>query len=170
MRSACSRRSACRLGYFLIALGPHVGDQCPDLVDLDANSIARLEIAGRFHGGADASGRSREDHIARFERHGFAQMCDLVEDIEHQFSRIGILPHLAVDEATYAQRMGIADFVGRDDPGSERCVCVERLAQDPLWGGVLPIAHADIVAATETEYDLMRLLPGHVLAAFSDDE
>ena len=69
-----------------------------------------------------------------------------------------------------AEAVRIADFVGRDDPGTEWRMRVEGFAEHVLRRAELPVAHADVVARAIAEDDARRVLLRHVTAALADDD
>src|ERR1700679_3007292 len=93
-----------------------VGDavaQQPDPVDLDLDHIARFHPQRRGAAGADATRRSRHDHVARFEPREGRAVFDLARDIENHLADGRVLNDLAVDAGLQPQGTEIAGLIGR---------------------------------------------------------
>ena len=93
-----------------------------DAVDLDTHLVACLEPLRRLHRKPDATRSSGKDYVAGFQRHGAAQVRDLIVHVEHQISGIGVLTPLAIDETSDAHGVGIANLVRGNNPGTDRRV------------------------------------------------
>ena len=83
-------------------MGPLPGDhgigQRADLLQLDADGVARLEPHGRLAGHADAVGRSRQDHGAGQERGAAAEELDERRHVEDHVAGVPVLHDLAVED------------------------------------------------------------------------
>src|SRR5690606_8823577 len=106
----------------------------------------------------------------RIERESLRQMRDLLEAVEDQVFRVGVLTQLSVHPALDVEGMRIANLVRRHDPRADGTMRVERLAHLPGIGAQLPVAHTDIVADEIAGNHLMRTIRRHMLAALADDE
>src|ERR1700722_14604424 len=121
-------------------------------LDLDPHAVASLEKYGRLHHRSHPARRAGENQVTGFQRHRTAEMGDLVEYIENHVLSIGVLPNLAVDRTSQLKTVRVAEFVGGDDPGADRCMGIERLAQDPLRSVQLPVPHGGVVASAKAEH------------------
>ena len=93
----------------LLTFRAHHCFDCADPIDLDAHLVTCHEEFRRLHRATNAAGRAGEDQVARFQRHRFTEMRNLVVDVEHQIFGVGVLPPLAVDEAADAHCVRIAE-------------------------------------------------------------
>ena len=69
-----------------------------------------------------------------------------------------------------AQVLRVADLIGRDQPGSERPVGVEGLADRHRLRPALPVAHAEVVGAGVAGDHLVGALDRDVAAALADHD
>ena len=81
-------------------------------------------------------------------------MLDDCETVEDEMPGIRFLAQLAIDPGAQRERMGIGDFISRDDPGARRSVCVEGLS-DRLVG--VRSCQSRTVASLTTVYPAITL-------------
>ena len=82
---------------------------------------------------------------------------------------VGRLPLIAIDETADAEIMNIASRVARGDPGAERRVRIEGLAEAKLRGAHLPGAFGDIIADAVAEDVRGGVILADMPTALSDD-
>ena len=123
-----------------------------DTLDLDPHAVAYLEKRRWLHGRPYPARRARENQITRLQRHRTAEMGNLIEDVENHMPSVGVLPGFAVDRTCQLEPLRVAELVGGDDPGTDRCMGIERLSQNPLRSVQLPVAYGDVVADAKAEY------------------
>ena len=113
-----------------------------------------------------------EDDRTGKQRGAAAEKFDDGWDIENHVVRIPVLHRLAVENRAYAERVGIWNFIRRDETWAERGEGVEGFSTTPLAAPeiLLPIAGADIIRAGVAEDIFESAGAGGVLAFFPDDD
>ena len=114
--------------------------------DPQMHFVARLQEDRRLVSGADARGRSRDDHVAGLQRHHLAEIADDMRHPEdHLVGRAG-LAAFAVDVEEQRKVLRILHLVGGDQPGPERTEGVAALTLGPLTAALdLPFTLGDVV-------------------------
>src|SRR3546814_19843623 len=123
-----------------------------------ATLFRSLQPPRRPHPGRHAARHPREDHVAWLQRHRRAQVGDLRRAVEDHVAGVGMLPLLAVHQQPQVQ-IARVHAVGSLDPGTERRMGVERLADPELLRARLPVSHRPVLALAYAEYHLLRLFP-----------
>src|SRR5665647_1361169 len=97
----------------------HAVAQGPDIVGLDLDDVAGLQIARRVEPRAGAGRRPRDDDVAGYQRGEGRDVADQISEAEDQPRGAIILPGLAVDPRRQPD-VGDLGFPGvRNDPWSE---------------------------------------------------
>ena len=94
---------------------------------------------------AYAGGSAGGDHVAGLQRDHLRDVLDQLRNLENELAGVGFLQNLAADFERDIQRVRIGDLILGDDARPHGREGVEGLAHQPLRGGVLVIARADVV-------------------------
>src|SRR5579864_1019073 len=126
--------------------------------------VARLESA-------DASGRTRENQVARLERHRLRNVADNVGHRPDHFVEIALLTDFAIDRQPDAARARMAGFLNRKQRRN-RTRRVEALGPVPrtalFLGDGLQVAACQVDADTVTPDVIQRLVRRNRLSALAD--
>ena len=93
-----------------------------------------------------------------------------LRNFEDEFAGVGVLQDFAVDGKADVESVGIGDFVGGDDGGTERAESGEALAHRPLGAGELDVAGTDIVDDRVAVDVITPCRRWNAITAFTDDE
>ena len=104
-----------------------------ELLDAQLDDVAGIEKDGvRLDSHADARRRPGGDHVARMQAHELAEVVHEERRLEdHGLGRAVLAPR-AVHVQPHGKIRGIADFIGRDQPGTQRAKSIAALALVPL--------------------------------------
>src|SRR5260221_1840343 len=140
-----------------------------DLLDLDLDRVAMFHPYGRLAGVADAGGRAHDKEIAGLERQAFGQQGDRLGDRDEHVAGIGALHDLTIETRLDGKaRRARRQLVGGDEPGPEAAGLVEILADRPLRGLALVVAHAAVVEAGIARDTVERLVLGDMARRAAD--
>ena len=117
--------------------------QDADALDFQFDHITGLEGATEFQAAAGADGAGADD-LAGVQGFGLGnEGNDILEPVVHR-ARRATAPHLAVHPGGHGELIGIPDFVGRDDPGTEHITGIEvfALGRTELAGHLLELGVA----------------------------
>src|SRR5437016_1760905 len=141
-----------------------------DAFDLDAADVSDLEVLGWLHGTADAGGAAGRQNVAGLERKNSAELDQHLPEAVDELTGAAVLAQLAIHPGFQGQIVDSWQPVRGDEPGPERTVGVEGLAEGGGRGAHLPFAHAHVVADREAGDHLARLRTTDVPAAAADDD
>ena len=147
------------------ALAQNLVAQHADSVDVEFDRVAALEKAADLQPAAIAD-RAGTEELAGMDRLVLRGVGENLLEGEQHAARLPARAGFAVDPHLDLQRLRIAEFVGRDDPGSQDIAAVEALAlgraEPALHFHPLPVARGKIVEDRIAEDMRGRLVGGNV--------
>lgn len=144
--------------------------QRADLFDFDGDGVAGLQPAGGIRTHADSVGRAGENDRAGGQGGAASEELNDLSDREDHVPSGPILDLCTVQNGADLEILGVGNFIGGDQGGTERAKSVESLAPTPLTSArmFLPIPGTDIVCAGIAE-DMGKGFPGRNILAGATD-